>query len=98
MYAAYIMKRTQIYLDDDQHAKLGRWASRSGVTKSALIREAINTYLESPTDDGQRLARFRSALAEVAGSPLALPDGRTFVEDLRAVDLRRQAELDRQRG
>jgi len=98
MYAPYIMKRTQIYIDDDQDAKLGRRASASGVTKSALIREAIDTYLESPADEGQRLARFRSALAEVAGSPLEIPDGRTYVEDLRAGDLRRQAELDRRRG
>lgn len=49
----YIMKRTQIYLDEDQDSKLGRRAAAAGVTKSALIRMAIDRFLSrdpSPTD------------------------------------------------
>ncbi len=49
----YIVKRTQIYLDEDQDAKLGRRAAAAGVTKSALIRMAIDRLLSrdpSPTD------------------------------------------------
>lgn len=41
----YIVKRTQIYLDDDQDRRLARRARASGRTKSALIREAIDRLL-----------------------------------------------------
>lgn len=63
----YIMKRTQIYLDDDQDARLERRARASGQTKSALIREAINRFLaRDPAPDD-----LRAALEKTAG---ALPD------------------------
>lgn len=97
MYAVYIVKRTQIYLDAEQDRRLAMRADASGVTKSTLIREAIDAYLESPADDAARLARFRAALDEVAASPATLPDGRSYVEQMRADDERRQAEIERRR-
>lgn len=61
------MKRTQIYLDDGQDARLEKRARASGRTKSALIREAINRFLaHEPVQDD-----FAAALEETAG---ALPD------------------------
>lgn len=42
MYDAYIVKRTQIYLTDEQHALLRRRRRASGRTVSELIREAID--------------------------------------------------------
>ena len=47
------MKRTQIYLDEEQDARLERRAAAVGVTKSALIRAAIDRFLSrdrTPTD------------------------------------------------
>lgn len=38
----YIVERTQIYLTSEQAAALDREARRSGVTRSHLIREAID--------------------------------------------------------
>jgi hypothetical protein len=61
------MKRTQIYLDEDQDTKLERRARASGVTKSSLIRAAIASFLMRDGDSGQ----LQQALAETAG---ALPD------------------------
>ena len=42
----YIMRRTQIYLDEEQDRRLQARANASGVTKSALIREAIEQFLK----------------------------------------------------
>ena len=62
MYDAYIVKRTQIYLDDRQDADLARRAAAEGLTKSALIRRAVDEYLDNGGDDELRLARFRAAV------------------------------------
>lgn len=98
MYNSYIMKRTQIYLEEEQDAALARRASSTGVTKSTLIRQAIDSFLDGPTDNAARLARFRSALADLGDAPLHLPDGKSYVEKLRALDQRRQEDLEKRRA
>ena len=97
MYDLYIMKRTQIYLDEAQDARLGKLATQTGVTKSALIRQAIDAFLQGSRDDSVRLARFRAALSEIERHPIALPNGRSYVEGLRQGDLSRQEELEHRR-
>lgn len=42
----YIVKRTQIYLDDDQVRRLQARARADGSTKSAVIRAAIDQFLK----------------------------------------------------
>lgn len=53
MYNAYIvMRRTQIYLDDQQRRKLESVAKRTQRTLSDLIREAIDArYAATPKED-----------------------------------------------
>jgi predicted DNA-binding protein len=97
MYNTYIMRRTQIYLEEKQDARLAKRAAASGVTKSTLIRRAIDEFLEGPQDDSTRLARFRAAVDALAASPLDLPDGRAYVESIRAGDVRRQRDIERRR-
>lgn len=97
MYDLYIMKRTQIYLEEGQDAELAKRASSAGVTKSTIIRHAIDTFLDGPADNAARIARFRSALIELADSPLRLRDGKSTVEELRALDRRRQEALNERR-
>jgi hypothetical protein len=97
MYDSYIVKRTQIYLDETQDAQLGRRAKAAGVTKSTLIREAIGRYLDAGEDQAIRLARWRAALAEASRIAPYLPKGRRYVEDLRGADLARQRELETRR-
>lgn len=93
MYAAYIVKRTQIYLDEAQDARLGRRAKAARKTKSELIRAAIDLYLGGRRDDAAPLVRFRAAVERVAGSVRRLPEGRRYVEAVRRRDARRQREL-----
>lgn len=99
MYNLYIVRRTQIYLDDSQDARLSRLAASSGVTKSTLIREAIDSFLEGPGESANRVAKFHAALEEVARNPISsLPGGSSYVEKLRRDDLKRQEELERRRS
>jgi hypothetical protein len=97
VYDSYIVKRTQIYLDDSQDADLARRAAAEGVTKSALIRRAVDEYLDNDADAGLRLARFRAAVDAVAGAAPDLPEGSIYVERLRALDANRQEEIERRR-
>ena len=98
VYGLYIVKRTQIYLDEDQEASLAKRAATSGVSKSALIREAIDAFLAGPGTREIFLGRFRAALREIELQPVSLPEGTQYVEELRQRDLVRQAELERWRG
>jgi len=93
-----MMKRTQIYLDDEQDGELSRLAAATGVTKSELIRRAIERLLAPANDDARRLKRFRRAVDAVAGRVPELPEGRVYVERLRRADTERQAELEAQRN
>lgn len=97
MYIIYIMKRTQIYLEEEQDAQLAKRAAAAGVTKSTLIRQALDDFLEGPSDEQSRRNRFLAAVEEVAANPLDLPAGAAYVEQVRAADIRRQQELDRRR-
>jgi hypothetical protein len=97
MYVLYIMRRTQIYLDERQDDDLARRAAAEGVTKSALIRRAVGAYLDNRGDDELRLTRFRAAVDAVAGAAPTLPEGALYVERLRALDADRQAEIERRR-
>ncbi len=57
------MRRTQIYLDDRQVAKLKSAAKANHQTVSKIIRDAIDEKLTRP-DKGER---FETALAAAAG-------------------------------
>src|SRR5438034_8156464 len=91
------MKRTQIYLDDRQDEDLARRAAAEGLTKSALIRRAVDEYLDTGADEELRLARFMAAVDAVAGAAPDLPQGSLYVERLRALDVSRQEEIERDR-
>jgi len=91
MYSTYIVQRTQIYLDEDQARLLLKRAEEVGVTKSALIREAIDAYLSPAAGSEAALAALRSAVMEAAGAAPYLPNGMVYVEESRAADLNRLA-------
>jgi len=56
-------------LEERQMARLEERAAATGATRSELIRQAVDAYLESPDerDDHARLERFREAVDHVAG-------------------------------
>ncbi len=98
MYNSYIVKRTQIYLTDDQAEGLGLRARARGTTSSKLIREAIDRYLAEPEREDERRARFHSAIDAAFGIAPYLPDGAGYVEELRRGDLARDDELVQRRS
>lgn len=93
MYDTYIMKRTQIYLDERQAAELNRRATARGTTASKMIREAIDDYLADPDDRSTKLARFRTALEEGFGSAPHLGRGADYVDRLREFDRSRDEDV-----
>jgi predicted DNA-binding protein len=93
MYISYIMKRTQIYLDEEQAQRLARRARARGTTASKVIREAIDKYLAAPEDADAHLARFRAALDQSFGVAPYLAEGARYVDELRRADLAREDEL-----
>jgi predicted DNA-binding protein len=94
MYDAYIVRRTQIYLEIDQDALLEERARSVGRTKSALIREAIDAYLGNGSAlDDAAVARLRVAAGQAHGIAPYLPRGEEYVESLRAGDAEREDEL-----
>ncbi len=94
MHDSYIVKRTQIYLEDSRAAELARKAKSRGTT-AEMIREAIDAYLAGEPDDAEWLARQRAALDESFGSMPRLPEGATYVREMRARDAARLEELER---
>jgi predicted transcriptional regulator len=54
------MQRTQIYLSEEERQGLQALALSCGRSQSALIREAIDTFLQQQQPQG-RLARLRQA-------------------------------------
>lgn len=83
MHNRYIMRRTQIYLNEEQDRQLGERACIEGRTKSAVIRAAIDEYPQQSESDESRHARFVEALRATAGIAPYLPDGKTYVEAMR---------------
>lgn len=91
------MRRTQIYLDEDQDRRLEARARGLGATKSALIRQAVDVWLRHQPDDDELLRAFRTAVQAAAGIEPDLPDGATYIDELRAADRAREAGLDASR-
>jgi predicted DNA-binding protein len=99
MYALYIMRRTQIYLDEAHDRALTERAQAAGRTKSELIREAIDRYLSPNDGAAEATVRFRNAVAAAAGVAPHLPSGAEYVDAVREGDERRESELsDRRDG
>ena len=91
MYNLYIMQtnqtlaRTQIYLTQGQQARLSVACKRSATTKSDLIRQAIDQFLDqqpegSKEDKAQRL----QSLAGMWANRADMADPAAYVEALRA--------------
>lgn len=91
------MKRTQIYLDEEQDKLLAERAHDEARTKSDLIRQAVDEYLTKHRVEPheERMRRFRAAVDAVAGIAPYLPPGDEYVRELRKADLARQEMLEK---
>ncbi len=89
------MRRTQIYLDDAQTTRLDERAAAEGVTRSTVIRRAVEDYLTRGERDAEAWrARWREAVRKTAGIAAYLPEGAAHVEQLRTADAERLRELE----
>ena len=91
MYNLYIMQthqtlaRTQIYLTLGQQARLSVACKRSATSKSELIRQAINQFLDQqPTDSRQDKAQHLQGLAGMWANRADMADPSAYVKALRA--------------
>ena len=98
MYDMYIMKRTQIYLSEEQAERLSRRAALRGTTASKMIREAVDQYLAEPGDEAERQARYRTALDAAFGAAPYLATGAAYVDELRHADVAREQQLTERAG
>lgn len=89
------MRRTQIYLDDDQASRLDERASANGVTRSRVIRIAIDEYLtQDERDTAAWRSRWQEAVQKTAGAAPGLAAGAEYVESLRHSDAERLSGLE----
>lgn len=91
----YIVQRTQIYLDEQQTTRLDERAASEGVSRSTVIRRAVDEYFaHDHSDAAEWRRRWRKAVSRTAGIAPHLPDGASYVEELRAADVERLRGLD----
>jgi predicted transcriptional regulator len=87
-------RRTQIYLDEEQTAKLDERAAAEGTTRSTLIRRAIDAYLAQELQDAAAWRKqWQEAVAETAGIAPYLEEGVEYVDNLRRGEAERFKEL-----
>lgn len=87
-------RRTQIYLDEGQTAKLDERAAAEGTTRSTLIRRAIDAYLAQEMRDAEDWRKqWQEAVAETAGIAPHLEGGVEYVEKLRRAEAERSREI-----
>ena len=90
----YIMNRTQIYLDEQQTAKLDERAANEGTTRSTLIRRAIDAYLAQEMHDAAVWReQWQEVVAETAGIAPHLEEGIEYVDNLRRAEAERSKEI-----
>jgi predicted transcriptional regulator len=84
------MRRTQIYLDEDQASRLDQRAAAEGITRSKVIRRAIGEYLtQEERDTAAWRTQWKKAIQETAGVAPDLAEGAGYVESLRRGDAER---------
>lgn len=84
------MNRTQIYLGDDQTARLDERAAAEGTSRSMLIRRAVDVYLsQEEQDTAAWRAQWRKAIEGTAGIASYLDEGADFVDGIRRADAER---------
>lgn len=89
------MNRTQIYLDDNQTARLDKRAAAEGTSRSMLIRRAVDVYLaQGERDAAVWQEQWRQAVEKSAGIAPYLEDGTEYVEDVRRADAERLSRFE----
>ena len=89
------MNRTQIYLDDDQTARLDERAAAEGTSRSMVIRRAVDVFLsQEELDAAAWQAQWKKAIEGTAGIASYLDEGADYVEGIRRDDAERLSRLE----
>lgn len=84
------MNRTQIYLDEDQRTRLDERAAAEGISRSTVIRRAVDIYLSKEEADAATWqANWERAIGGTAGIAPYLEQGADYVEGIRREDAER---------
>lgn len=84
------MRRTQIYLDQEQAVRLDERAAAEGTSRSTVIRRAVDAYLAQENRDAAVWqAQWKEALEKSAGVAPYLGAGSEYVEEIRRIDAER---------
>ena len=84
MMYPYIMERTQIYLSSEETQALDRIAAERGVTRSHLLREAVDArYVHTQASQRQRLLAVLDELGGPWEDRSDIGDGAAYVERIR---------------
>lgn len=88
------MRRTQIYLSEEQLRQLKEMAKGRGVTSSAVIRDAIDSYLTRQVDPQDRLRKLKALAAHLSSTSNGdYGDSAAEVEELRRLGAERLNSL-----
>lgn len=91
----YIMNRTQIYLDDEQTARLDERAAAEGTSRSMVIRRAVDVYLSQEAQDAAAWrAQWKKAIEGTAAIAPYLEEGVDYVEGIRREDAERLSRFE----
>ena len=93
---SYIMRRTQIYLDEEQDRRLAERARATGRTKVRPDPGGGRPPARHAPGEEEELARFRPAVDAAFGIAPYLEDGATYVRKLRDIDRRREERRERE--
>jgi metal-responsive CopG/Arc/MetJ family transcriptional regulator len=89
------VNRTQIYLDEEQTARLDRRAAAEGTSRSLVIRRAVDRYLSEEEQSASAWrAEWREAIEKTAGIAPHLEEGAKYIEELRRRDAERLSHLE----
>lgn len=73
------MRRTQIYLTEEQASRVGQLAAQRATTKAEVIRQ----ILDSAFDTGDAGTESRSAIRATAGLCAGYPDWPEWLDEVR---------------
>lgn len=89
------MHRTQIYLAEEQAARLDERAATEGTSRSTLIRRAVDEYLvRDERDAATWRGQWKKAVEKTAGIAPYLEEGAEYVESIRRRDAERLSGLE----
>jgi len=89
------MNRTQIYLDDEQTARLDERAAAEGTSRSMVIRRAVDVYLSQEEQDAAAWrTQWRKAIEGTTAIAPYLEEGVDYVEGIRREDAERLSRFE----